>query len=241
MIQHKIDQRSPQWFVLRAGIPTASEFHRIVTPGGKPSRQAEGYLYSLLAEYVVGHPITGPETDWMQRGQELEDEAIKAYEFQTGVETQPGGFITLDSGLVGCSPDRLVGKDGLLEIKCPKESTHVGYLLTGQLEDDYRPQLQGQLWVAERAWVDVVSYHPQMPPRVMRVERDDKYVAVVACLVVAFTQQVLKAREILNAKYGPFPEIALKHPEPEPGPGALGITDEDLERIIEGHRKEGIF
>lgn len=239
MIHQKLEPQSPEWFLARAGIPTSSEFDRIITPGGKPSRQADAYLYSLLAEYIVGHPILSDATEWMQRGQDLEDEAIKAYEFERDIETEPGGFWTTDDGLAGCSPDRLVGTDGLLEIKCPKPNTQAGYLLTGKLEEDYYPQLQGQLWITERAWVEIVSYHPEMPAAVMRVPRDEKYISLLSVLMETFRARLIEGRIRLNERYGPFPPIALSRGgAPEPQHDEFGISDEDLEVILAAQQTE---
>lgn len=79
---------------------------------------------------------------------------------------------------VGCSPDGLVGEDGLLEIKCPASmAKHLDALRTGAHATEYRWQLQGQLWVAGRRWCDVVSYDPRFPDglqlAITRVTRDD--------------------------------------------------------------------
>src|SRR5690348_10361138 len=106
MIIHDVRQRSDEWFALRLGIPTASDAKRIVTPNGKLSKQAEDYMDSLLAEWAFGQPLEDPETDyrsqWMERGAMLESQAADAYAFQKDAELETVGFITTDSGLVGC-------------------------------------------------------------------------------------------------------------------------------------------
>jgi len=180
----------------------------------------------LLAEWMVGHPILAESTTWMQRGHELEAEAVKAYELLTGRETSKVGFITDDERMVGASPDRLVGADRLLEIKCPKHNTHVGYLLTGKVEQDYKPQLQGQLWMCERDVTDIVSYHPEMPAAIIEVGRDEVFIATLAGLVNAFVERMLEFRERLTKEFGPF-----QKPE-QPAEDLLGITDTDVDRIL---------
>jgi len=67
----------------------------------------------------------------MERGTALEAEGVAYYELTTDLEAAPCGFALTDDGLAGASPDRLVGLDGLLEVKCPAAATHVGYLLDG--------------------------------------------------------------------------------------------------------------
>jgi hypothetical protein len=190
IIHDEIIQGTTAWLKLRAGIPTASCFDMILTPKGKPSTSAERYLYELLAERILGRPIVKAVTTWMDRGSQTEAEAVAYYESLRDLDTKKIGFVTNDAGSIGASPDRLVGADGLLEIKVPKESTHVGYLLNGTVGDTYWPQLQGQLWIAERAWVDIMSYSPDMPEAVIRVERDGEYIHKLACAVTAFSSEL---------------------------------------------------
>jgi len=181
------EQRSPEWFAARLGIPTASMFDRIITPSGKPSSQADGYANLLVAEWLSGQPGGMEPTPWMQRGTDCEPEARAFYEMDRGVGVSEVGFITMDEGQAGCSPDGLVGDDGMLEIKVPAPQTHVEYLLSGELPQKYRPQAQGQLMVAERRWCDFLSYHPDMPPVLVRVERDEAFIGKLNELLGAFT------------------------------------------------------
>jgi hypothetical protein len=207
------EQKSARWYELRAGIPTASCFSKIVTPGGKASKQAQGYMSFLLAEYVLGRSLENEEaiTFWMERGTELEESAVRAYEFQTGAETNECAIVTTDDELIAASPDRLVGEDGICEIKCPKPHIHVGRMLHNEIDDDYRCQLQGQLWVMEREWVDILSYHPQLPPVIRRVDRDEKYIELLSAGVRTFVNVMLQRRVDLDKRYGPFVK-----PEPLP-------------------------
>lgn len=188
-------QGTTEWMELRAGIPTSSEFDKIITPKtGKPSSQAENYMFGLIAERLMGHPRIEYMSQWMARGSEMEAEAVNFYEFQRDAETARIGFLTNDAGTVGASPDRFVDEDGLLEIKVPKESTHVGYLLKHHVDAEYFPQVQGQLWISERRWVDILSYHPEMPPALIRVERNDAFIKMLEAAVTTFS-------EVLEAHY----------------------------------------
>jgi len=248
-IKHVCEKNSPEWLILRTGKPTASEFSRILTPEGKPSKQAEAYMHSILAELMVGHPITGPETEWMQRGRELEDSAVAAWEFAGGIETEPGNFWTTDDETVGATPDRLIGADGILEIKIPKESTQIKYLLTGSTESEYRCQLQGQLWVCDRNYVDIVSHHPEMPEAIVKVQRDERFISLLKAAVGAFVETLQQARFALEQKFGKFPDMELRLPTPRdeaaptpagsypiPGVPGMTITDSDLDRMIAAQR-----
>ncbi len=182
-------QGSPEWHAARLGIPTASEFHRLVTPTGNPSSQAAGYLHQLVAERLLGRVVDETAGAWVERGKITEGEAVAYYELQRGLDTQAVGFVTTDDRQAGCSPDRLIGPDGGLEIKCPSAAVHVGYLLDVEPKK-YWPQIQGALWVTGREWWDFLSYCPELPPALMRFERDEKYIEALAMTVTEFAADV---------------------------------------------------
>lgn len=195
MIVHDVVQGSPEWFACHIGLPTASAFDRIITPTGKPSTQADGYANELLAEMMAGEPLESfSGSEWMLRGKELEADAAAFYEMTVNEEMKVIGFCTDDAKTMGCSPDRLVGEDGLLEIKIPKPKNHISYMLKQNLKGDHYPQSQGQLLVTKRKWVDMLSYHPKMPPVIIRVERDESYIATMKGLLSDFIFNLNKKR-----------------------------------------------
>lgn len=173
MIHHQVAQGSGEWLRLRLGIPTASQFHRIVTPAKwQLSRQARAYAFRLAAELLLNEVTESLEgVEWMERGKELEPAAVRMYEFEQEAETAPCGFLTTDDGRIGATPDRLLPR-GALEIKCPAPWTHLQYLIDG-FGPDYLPQAQGQILVGEVDYCDRYSYHPSMPPVLARTWRDD--------------------------------------------------------------------
>jgi hypothetical protein len=193
MIVHDCVQGTSEWLAVRAGIPTASAFDKILTPKGKLSTQAEKYMHKLLAERLMGRPVTEAVSYWMGRGNQMEAEAVAYYESLRDLDTVRVGLITNDARTIGASPDRLVGDDGLLEIKVPAEHTHVAYLLTRAVDAEYWPQVQGQLWVTGRAWLDILSYHPEMPPALIRVARDAAYIGALSVAVEAFSAALEEA------------------------------------------------
>ena len=197
-----IEQRSAEWIKCRIGIPTASCFDRIITPAtGKPSASAVAYRRELLAEWLMGEPVSIKESGWMQRGTEMEPEARAFYEFEADAEVTEAGFVFLDERrLIGCSPDGLVGDDGLVEIKCPSPGVHVSYLIDAKLPTAYIPQVQGCLWVTGRKWCDFISYHPDMEPLIVRVMRDEDYIGRMATLIETFVATMLQERELLLAR-----------------------------------------
>lgn len=173
-----VEQRSELWNNLRAGIPTASEFDKILTEGGKLSKQAEAYAVKKVTEIYLKRPIMKElYTRSINRGQIEEETAIWLYEKTTGHTVKKVGFITDDNGHYGYSPDGLIGQCGAIEVKSPDEDTHMAYLLEPEkLVKAYRHQNQGALFVGdELEWIDMWSWHADLPPVRVTVVRDEKY------------------------------------------------------------------
>jgi hypothetical protein len=190
---------------MRLGIPCSSEFHKIFTPKtGKVSKSSEGYLDKLLYEWLSGDITETYQSEYMVRGQAQEDEAVRAYEGLAEVETERGGFITNDAGTMGCSPDRLIGTNGDLEIKNPAGNTQVGYARRGLVDEDYNTQLQGRLLIHGREYVDIFPYHRWLIIPAKRVYRDEPYIAKLKDALEEFINRMLAAREDLEKRFGPF-------------------------------------
>lgn len=200
MIIHPAKQGTDEWVAARLGLPTASNFDRLITKTGKPSSAADKYLAQLVAEWFLGAPIDDYNSGAMERGNALEKQAVAKYEWDNDVTTEAVGLCTTDDGKIGASPDRLVGNRGLLEIKCPLAVTHMEYLLYGT-SDAYRIQQQGQLWVCERDWNDLFSFNPSMPTVRVRVERDEELIETMAEIVGSFVQRLDAAKvKLADAK-----------------------------------------
>ena len=58
MLVLNCEQGSREWIEARLGIPTASQFSRIVTPTGQAIKARDGYLAELLCEWVMGEQMT---------------------------------------------------------------------------------------------------------------------------------------------------------------------------------------
>jgi hypothetical protein len=179
-----VPQYSEKYDRLKLGLPTSSNFKRIITPvEGRRSTEWRAYAHYLIAERMLGRKVDTYTSPYMDRGLEMEPAAVAWYVWATGTpeeEIQEIGFITDDARTVGCTPDRLVGDTGLIEVKCPMPPAQVGYLLDG-VERAHWPQLQGQLYVAEgREWTDVVAYHDVLDRAVVRVYRDEPYIKKIA-------------------------------------------------------------
>lgn len=199
MIEITCEQGTPEWFEARCGIPTASNFKKLVSSTGRPSTQQKGYMMDLLAEKMMGEKTHTEPNEWMLRGIELEAEAADLYAFTTGAELKEVGFLLDSSQSFGCSPDRLVG-DGGLEIKCPKPSTHVSYLLANKVPADYYPQVQGCMLVTGAKWWDFMSYCPGMKPLIIRCERDEAYLETLCEELSKFHTKLIQNYQQLTQK-----------------------------------------
>jgi hypothetical protein len=186
-------QGSEEWLETRLGRPTASNFGKLITPTGKASTSAQGYIDELIAQRITGEIPEFFKSEAMQRGNDLEPVAKSLYEFTYDVDVKEVGLCLHDKYECGASPDGLIGLDGGLEIKCPLPHTHVSYLRGGCIPAKYIPQVQGCLWITEREWWDFMSYHPSMEDLIVRVYRDNAYITKLA-------EQVIRAVEIIETE-----------------------------------------
>lgn len=171
-----IIQGSLEWDAIRMGKCTASCFGKAIAGGQGKTRKA--YMLQLIAERLTGESQEGYTNAVMQRGSEIEPLAREYYEVLNGVSVRQVGFVERDEN-VGASPDGLVGEAGSAEFKCPNSTTHIETILSDKVPTSHKPQLQGQLWICERQWVDFVSFDPRVskkPYFCKRVYRDDEYI-----------------------------------------------------------------
>jgi hypothetical protein len=199
IFHHDVAQYSDEYDRLRLGIPTSSNFHKIITPQGKPSKQWREYACVLIAERILQQKIEFYNSPAMERGLIVEVDAVDWYEFDQDVTTQRVGFITDDNHTLGCSPDRLVGAEGLLEIKAPLPHTQVDYWISGEISERFRPQLQGQLYISQRSWVDIVCWHDVLPKLVMRVEPDEKFIEALDRELLIFNYFIDRVMDKIRA------------------------------------------
>jgi hypothetical protein len=170
-----MQQLSKEWFAARCGIPSGSQFKKIVTTEGKPSAQRFGYMYQLAEERIFLCRKETYQSQDMLNGTETEPLARSIYEMDNEVEVSLTGFQLHPCGLYGSSPDGLIGDDGLLEIKCPIASTHIGYLAKGKVPSEYFQQVQGHILCSGREWCDFYSYHSGLPELQVRAYPDEVF------------------------------------------------------------------
>lgn len=184
------EQGTPEWYAARAGIPTASEFDTVMAKGkgGGESKTRRTYMLKLIGERLTREPMWSYSNEHMERGKVMEAEARQLYSMVSDLEPVQVGF--LRRGDAGASPDSLVGNDGMLEIKTKLPHLQLDCILYDELPAEHRAQCQGQLWIAEREWVDFVSYWPGLPLFAKRVFRDEAYIARLAEAVRVFNDEL---------------------------------------------------
>jgi hypothetical protein len=197
------EQGSEAWLRDRLGIPTASEFGKVLANGrgGKPSATKESYKALLLAERLSHRPANTFTSAAMERGTELEPEARSTYEVISGNQVEQIGFVKLDSGIAGASPDGWIGDDGGLEIKCPETHNHVATVLAGEMPAKHKPQVQGNLWICEREWWDFVSYDDRVDASgivIYRQYRDEDYIKTMAEEIEKFCEELEQLEQKLR-------------------------------------------
>jgi putative phage-type endonuclease len=197
-----VDQGTDEWHELRNGLVTASKFKDAIAAGAGKTRKS--YIYSLAAQTVTGKAEETFSSQYMEWGNETEPQARAMYEFDTGYTVDEVSFIRLDGHKVGCSPDGLIDDDGLVEFKCPKTTTQIETFLSGKMPTGHKPQVQGQMWVANREWCDFVSFDPRISGAAsffkVRVIRDEEYIKELSEKIFKFEEELAVIINLLKGE-----------------------------------------
>lgn len=192
MTEEEIEQGSEDWFLARCGKFTGSRFNDLTArhkTTGKKLKSFEKVVWDVVVERLTQQPQESITSYSMQWGKDVEPFARTAYELQSGNFVQQVGFIKHpDYEFAGCSPDGLIDSVGGLELKCPKDSAiHLERFLHGTPEE-YKPQVQGSLWITGREWWDFCSYDPRMPEHLrlftQRWFRDERLIRLIEISVL---------------------------------------------------------
>jgi len=189
----EIIQGSDEWKALRLGKVTASKICDVLAD--KKTAAYQNYRAELVCERLTGTYEDGFVSYDMQRGTALEPQAKGAYLFQTGLTGEDVAFIDHPTiGSSGCSPDLMVGDDGMAEFKAPKAKSHMDLLLGGKVKSIYRKQQQWQLSCTGKKWNDYVSYCPELPVElqlfIKRFDRDQEMIEEMEARVIEFLAEV---------------------------------------------------
>lgn len=207
MTTHDIEQRSEDWLLIRAGRCTGSRVADVMakTKSGY-STSRTNYAAELVVERLTGKPVERFQSKAMAFGTEMEPEARACYGLLHGVEVQEVGFVEHPTiQMFGCSPDGLVGADGMVEFKVPNPATHLQTLLNDTMDGRYTTQVQAQMSCTGRQYCDLVSYCPDLPGDmalwVRRIPRDEAVIRELEADVSKFLDEVSTTVSKLTEKY----------------------------------------
>jgi hypothetical protein len=252
-----VPQGSAAWFKLRAGIPTASNFDKILTPK-RAELAAARFKYGcrLVAEKLINWQADALDTiRHIEEGRINEPFAVGQLHAISGVVTHKLGIVTTNDGRFGASPDRAIPahgtpagdiEDGVLaeviEVKSPTVPKQFEYLLLGH-DDAYRCQVQGQLYVGEADKATFYSYSDRMPAYHVETGRDEPFIRKLRDALEQFDdelQEMLERAQSLGI-YQAFEEARL----PADREYADGIrrdpltTAEEMAAVIEHETRPG--
>ena len=199
-IAHNVEQRTEDWRRLRAGRVTGSAADALLAERKKGTGELavrRNLRQKLVVERLTGIPVEdSAKGAAVQRGNDSEPDAFRAYEARTGQLVKRVGFLEHERLMAGASLDGYVGDyAGIVELKCPTSATHLDYLMAGTVPDDYRGQIFHNLYISGAAWCDFVSYDdrfidPALRLFVVRVERDETQMKAYELMLTAFIKEV---------------------------------------------------
>jgi hypothetical protein len=213
-------QGSEEWAEARCGLVTASRAADVIAMTKKGEAAARrNYRTELVVEILTGQPAPRYVSPEMQWGIDQEPFARAAYELRHDLLVATCGFILHpEIPRFGASPDGLIGRDGLIQIKCPNTSTHLGWMLGGTVPLEHAPQMLAELACTGREWCDFVSYDPRLPHHlqlfVRRFSRDDALIATLETEVEHFNAELDSVLASLP-QAGQGIVLAMDHTDPE--------------------------
>ncbi|MET3589891.1 hypothetical protein ABID23_000979 [Bartonella silvatica] len=185
-------QGTEEWKKARNGLMTASLFEMVMAQKkqGQKTSKYHAVMMKLAGERITGKTVDEGTTLAMRRGIELEPRARILYRTLTHTEPECVGFVLADDRMKGFSPDAFVGTNGVLEIKTKKPEILIPHFYKNDFPAEHKAQCQGGLWIAEREWVDLMLYWPDMPPLIKRAYRDDVYIRKLEGAINRFNEEL---------------------------------------------------
>lgn len=224
-------QGTQDWFDVRNGRVTASRINDVMQylKSGKEGQRRIDYKTELIAELLRGESLPHYVSPQMLWGIEQEALAATEYELASPLDVNAVGFVFHPSiERAGSSPDRIVGSDGLLEIKCPDTTTHIEWILGGVVPEQHRNQMYFQMRCCERDWCDFLSFDSRLPKRyqkfMARLHADEQRMEEIDAEVLKFLAEVDEVVARLDAA---APDV----PREVQAPLEKGLTEEDLNML----------
>ncbi|WP_019221237.1 lambda exonuclease family protein [Bartonella senegalensis] len=198
-------QGTEQWYQARKGVITASLFEMVMAQKkqGQKTSKYHAVMRKLAGERITGKIVEEATTLSMRRGTELEPSARQLYATLTQSKPQSVGFVLADDRMKGFSPDAFIGTKGLLEIKTKKPEILIPHYTQKKFPAEHKAQCQGALWIAQREWIDLMLYWPDMPPLIKRAYRDEAYIRKLESEINRFNEDLeIMVQKIKDFKTG---------------------------------------
>lgn len=173
--------RTPEWYKIRIGKFTASNFPNLVArPADKNasiSKSALNCIEKAAAQLYYNKYQERPDSDATRWGLKYENTAIKFFSERIEMPTQDMGYIEHpDLSSVGATPDTQIidinqpDKLIIAQIKCPYNAQyHLDYLnkifdteTLKKKKSEYYWQIQGEMWVTGADHSYFVSFDPRI-------------------------------------------------------------------------------
>jgi len=216
IIHRNIEQNTEAWHKLRHGKLTASDFKSLITEKTHKitsDTRIKALAYDKAVESIFNYKEWEAASEEIiynsfdiERGHRLEPIARQEYEARTLTPVEEVGFIESECGLIGYSPDGLVGEEGLIEIKAPRKEKHIRTILENEVPLEHIAQIQGGLYLSNRKWLDFISYNEECNNLrirsslghnydvkyfdkicIIRVYRDEEYIAKLQEALIKYT------------------------------------------------------
>ena len=197
-VYEELEQGSSDWLQARCGMISASIMNDILTPTLKlaSNDKTRAATYELACQRVTQYVEPQYWTDSMLRGVADETTASDLYGEHIAPVTEIGGMVReFDFGRIWYSPDRLVGYDGLIEVKSRRNGLHFKTVAEGEVPKEHILQLQTGLLVSGRKWIDYISICKGQPLFIKRVEPDPVYHEAILAACEAMEKSIAEVTE----------------------------------------------
>lgn len=193
----ELEQNTQEWKDARAGCVTASCVANLFVKARKENQGVRAnYRAKLICELLTGKVQEDEITSFqIRQGKEREPDARTMYELQCSEPLVTVGFIQHSTiPRYGASPDSVVGKEGLCQLKCPTRAVHLSWMMAGVVPKEHRPQMYAEMDCCNRKWNDFCSYNPDFPPNmqlfIKQLQWDEGEIEKIRTEVLKFNSEI---------------------------------------------------
>jgi hypothetical protein len=190
-------RKNPSWLLLRKGRLTASRFGLVL----KAKKVTKSLLKTLTEQADLS------KVKAIQWGIAHEQDGIDTFVETMGEQVQKSGLWLDVSGMLGASPDGLVGDDAVIEVKCPYSQRNITVQEAAMAKDfyidqthdgsfdlqkthPYWHQIQGQLYFTGRRLCYLVVWTTQQT-MIIEIDKDPEWGVNIAKLEEFYTNHMI--------------------------------------------------